>query len=654
MTGLAQLLSSPLAHAAGWTLLHFLWEGLLLGLLAWGALALLQRRSPEVRYGVGLAFLGAMALVPVLTFLLLAPSGTATSAAPVAALSASPLPAALPWTLRLKLLLDPALPVILGVWSAGVILLSLRFAGGLLVLRRLTTDGVEPAPSEWHLVVARLGREMGLRRAVRLLRSLRAEAPMVIGWIRPVILIPAAAFAGLSSAQIEAILAHELAHIRRLDFLVNLLQSALETVLFFHPAVWWLSSRVRAERELCCDDAAVACCGDRAAYARALATLEGLRQPVPAELQLGADGGSLMSRIRRLLQPQLPPNPRFRSAAFALAAAGLLAGTVAQQPAPKAPQGDHDITITREGDVSLDPGAAQPVRVGKEGHYRLRETVGGVTRSYDVTAQGAVYKVNGVATPMDDAGRAWLKGALDRERQAQSAAREARAEARRAEQEARRAEVENRRMEADAQRMAEEARRMRREMPEVRTETRDGRQHIVIRKEGKVVEDHELPNPPEVSMTDEGPGRKHLVIKRDGKVIEDKMIETPEVTTEQKDGKLHITVKKGGKVTEEKVVILPREGEEARGSRRVRVLTGDASETARLRAEVESLKAQLRALQQERDRLETPEAPEPPLPPEPPAAPEAPVAPEAPEAPVAPPAPPTPPTPPAPPAPPAA
>ncbi|HZU53813.1 MAG TPA: M56 family metallopeptidase, partial [Holophagaceae bacterium] len=304
MKALANLLSDPLARTAAWTLLHFLWEGLLIGLLAWGALALMQRRSPEARYAAGLVFLAAMALAPLITFLILMP-GAGASAPPAAALvPAGPLS----WSSRLKDWLDPSLPVVLAIWCVGVALLSARFAGSLLYLQRLTSVGVEPAPGEWHLVLARISRDMGLRRAVRLLRSFRVEAPMVVGWLRPVILIPAAAFAGLSPAQVEAVLAHEMAHIRRLDFLVNLVQSGMETLLFFHPAVWWLSSRLRGERELCCDDTAVALCGDRTAYARALATLEGLRENAPADLRVGANGGSLMNRIRRLLQPQLAPN----------------------------------------------------------------------------------------------------------------------------------------------------------------------------------------------------------------------------------------------------------------------------------------------------------------------------------------------------------
>jgi len=635
---------NPILHTLGWTLLHFLWEGLVLGLLAWGALALMQRRSPEARYGTALAFFGLMALAPAATFLLLMPHAPQAAATVVAGGPGGSAP--LHWLPRLKQWLDPGLPTVLLVWIAGVALLSFRFAGSLFYLQRLTAVGIEPAPAEWHLVVARLSREMGLRRAVRLLRSLRVEAPMVVGWIRPVILVPAAAFTGLSPAQIEAVLAHEMAHIRRCDFLVNLVQSIVETLLFFHPAVWWLSSRLRAERELCCDDTAVAFCGDRAVYARALATLEGLRQPAPAELRLGADGGSLMTRIRRLLQPQLAPNPRFRSAALALAAAGILAGAAIQQPTPKPEPGQEKkesrtVTLTRQGDVKVDPGASQPVTVGKDGHFKLSETHGAVTRSYEVTAKdGAVYKVNGVQTPMDDAGRAWLKASLDRNRRERSAAR----------REAEQARIEARAARQEADDAAREADEIRVEVPDVRTEVRDGKQHIIVRRHGQIESDSEIPNPPEVTMTDEGPGQKNLVIKRDGKVVEDKVIEIPEVTTDEKDGKMHIVVKKGGKVTEDRTIVLPKDGDfvfdggpdtqvwredDGKGGhpKRFRVVKpGREAEAERLRARIRALQDRLDALQNETGAVPPPPPPEPP-----------PVPPTAPEAPTPPPPPPPPP-----------
>ena len=167
-------------------------------------------------------------------------------------------------------------------------------------VQRLKSHRTTAVSARWQHTAQTLARQLHIRRPVRLLESASVAVPTVIGWLRPVVLMPASALAGLSPEQLQAILAHELAHIRRHDYLVNLLQTLVETLLFYHPAVWWLSRRIRAEREHCCDDLAVSLCGDPYTYARALADLEGLRAPsVP--LALAATGGSLLGRVRRLV-----------------------------------------------------------------------------------------------------------------------------------------------------------------------------------------------------------------------------------------------------------------------------------------------------------------------------------------------------------------
>jgi hypothetical protein len=146
------------------------------------------------------------------------------------------------------------------------------------------------------------GRSLHIRRSVELFESAITRVPVVVGHFRPAILLPVSALTGLTADQLEAILAHELAHIRRYDYLVNLLQTLMETLLFYHPAVWWISRKIRIERENCCDDLAVAVCGNRLTYAQALLTMETLRQP-QLKFALAASGGSLLDRIRRLIDP---------------------------------------------------------------------------------------------------------------------------------------------------------------------------------------------------------------------------------------------------------------------------------------------------------------------------------------------------------------
>ncbi len=145
-----------------------------------------------------------------------------------------------------------------------------------------------------------LRRRLLISRPIRLLKSALVEVPTVVGWLRPVILLPASSLAGLTPGQLDAILVHELAHVRRFDYLVNIFQCLIETVMFYHPVIWWISRCIRDEREHCCDDLVVKVCGNRVAYARALATLEGLRVEMP-QLAFAASGGSLLNRVRRLL-----------------------------------------------------------------------------------------------------------------------------------------------------------------------------------------------------------------------------------------------------------------------------------------------------------------------------------------------------------------
>jgi uncharacterized protein (TIGR03435 family) len=191
------------------------------------------------------------------------------------------------------------------VWLAGAMALWVRLAGGWLFAARMRSTQIRRAPPEWMEVFGKLGAQIGLSHPVRLLVSALVDVPTVVGWLRPMVLVPVGALAGMPTEHLEALLLHELAHIRRRDYLVNIMQSIAESLLFYHPAVWWVSRHIRAERELCCDDLAVSVTGDAFTYARALAQLESYR---PANLQpaMAANGGSLRNRIARLLGKPRP------------------------------------------------------------------------------------------------------------------------------------------------------------------------------------------------------------------------------------------------------------------------------------------------------------------------------------------------------------
>ena len=314
MNLLSSLADAPTLDALASALLHFCWQGTALALVLamwfkWG------RPASRTRYIAGVMTLAGMLVAPLATFGWIARTqpvqstevapdartlpvqgGAVTDAArtEVAPEPLSGLSSSAPFGR-----MTPAVQsAVLVIWFAGVVALSVRLLGGWVVARRLATDAVRPASAELLTLARQVAGRMALDRIVTVLESSRVRVPVIVGWLKPVVLFPAATLSSLSPSQIEAILAHELAHIRRHDYLVNLLQSAVETLLFYHPAVWWVSRQVRAEREHCCDDVAVAMC-DRLVYVSALSDLA--RMSTAHGAALAATDGSLLRRVRRLL-----------------------------------------------------------------------------------------------------------------------------------------------------------------------------------------------------------------------------------------------------------------------------------------------------------------------------------------------------------------
>jgi beta-lactamase regulating signal transducer with metallopeptidase domain len=198
------------------------------------------------------------------------------------------------------------MPVVVACWMLGVLACSARLCGGWLTVRRLTTMGLHTVPTEWAARFEALCERLAIHWPVRVCISSRVDVPLVIGWLRPIVLVPIGAMTGLPPEYVEVLLTHELAHVRRRDYLVNLLQRSAEAMLFYHPAIWWVSEQIRIEREACCDDIVVAMHGDALMYARALTTLEAMRSAGP-QLQVAANGPSLLHRIRRLLGERISP-----------------------------------------------------------------------------------------------------------------------------------------------------------------------------------------------------------------------------------------------------------------------------------------------------------------------------------------------------------
>lgn len=334
--------SSPLLQAMGWTLLHSLWQGALLALLAEAALWLGRRGSAELRYAIAFATLGLLVLAFAGTLVWILAGGDSLSTAdPVLIAPMGEGGRIGGWMFRLHGIFGLWIPWLFLAWFLGFSLRLVQVGQAVTWLYGPCLGSLQPPPAEWLVRFEALRVRAHVRIPVRLGLSDRVDSLVVLGWLKPVVLVPAAALLALPPEALEALLAHELAHVRRGDFLANLVQTLAEALLFYHPAVWWLSRRIRQEREHCCDDAAVRTCGDPILYASALLGLEELRSHsnlIP-DLAPAASGGKLMSRIQRILRPRFTSTPIPPLAALLpalLLAAGLGLSTLSATDTPKA------------------------------------------------------------------------------------------------------------------------------------------------------------------------------------------------------------------------------------------------------------------------------------------------------------------------------
>lgn len=330
MKALESLLPAPVAEAIGGTLMHALWMLAALALLLMMVLVIVPRNAARLRYWLGVGTMAMMLLLPIATFAYLyEPASPVTAqtisavqparfSQPAKATALRPLPV-MPVHITPKnghgLMEDVSAffqsnaYIFAGIWIAGALFFAMRFAGGYWYVRRLTRKGTSLVDSDLQTRFTALLQRMKIKRAVALLESSLIDTPMVIGVLKPVVLLPVGLMSGLSMEQVECILVHELAHVRRWDFLVNILQSIAEIMLFFHPATWWVSRMIRDERENCCDELVLRLQHNKVQYARALLSLETLRMRQP-NLAMGSNGGALARRIRRITGGISPREPR--------------------------------------------------------------------------------------------------------------------------------------------------------------------------------------------------------------------------------------------------------------------------------------------------------------------------------------------------------
>lgn len=331
-------LSGPVANALGWTLLHALWQVFALVLPAALLLHVLRNQSSALRYRISVLTLLTQLLLSVATFIWFyqptahssvhAFQASALNLGKTAPIDWQSVTHTLPWHQQLQQFLEAHLSQFVLLYLIGVALFGTRLAGGWVYLQRLSQTATQPTAAVWAQLTAKLRLALAIRAGIQIRESVQIATPMVIGVLKPMLLVPVGLATHLSVRELEAVLAHELAHVKRHDYLVNLLQSITEVLYFFHPALWWLSARVREEREHCCDDLAVQVCGgDGRVLAQALARVEELRlvqtdQTPALAIGFASQRQHLLHRVRRMLG--VPTRPFVSNSSLA----GLMLATV--------------------------------------------------------------------------------------------------------------------------------------------------------------------------------------------------------------------------------------------------------------------------------------------------------------------------------------
>ncbi len=420
---MSDLASIPLLQAVGWALLHSLWQGALLAMLATVALWLTRHRSAEVRYAIASGFLGLIMLAFMGTLVWISASGDLLPVAETVLIAPVGEGQGFGgWIPQLHALIGPWIPWLFSVWVLGFSFRLLQMGRAVAWLYGPCLGSFQPPPAEWLARFEAQRIHSRVRVSVRLGLSDRVDSLVVLGWLKPVVLIPAAAMLALAPEALEALLAHELTHVRRGDFLANVLQTIAEALLFYHPAVWWLSRRIRQEREHCCDDAAVSACGDPILYASALAGLEELRTQsilIP-DLAPAASGGQLMFRIQRLLRPRIThdaPSPlaAVLPAFLLLAALGAASLSATASDAPKpVPKSESVASDPVDMDFSKIHIKHQPDAPAYPADAKAQRIQGTVVVALTIDVEGKVTEAKAISGPPElhacavDYAKSWI------------------------------------------------------------------------------------------------------------------------------------------------------------------------------------------------------------------------------------------------------
>nr|WP_299422358.1 M56 family metallopeptidase [uncultured Emticicia sp.] len=308
MKKLIDIINYNTSSALGWTLIHSIWQGFAI-LLVFGILYYVFKLS-VTRYRLGIGALTLQFVAAIATFLMIyQPDSISTTLQSNQVFGNFLLnnpnliftPKRLTFFQQIEFFLQNNLDVFVMIWLVGTTLLLLRLVVGFTHIQSLKVQKVHPISTDIQVLMNSLLEKTQMPASIKLLESALAIIPMTIGWIKPVVLLPVGIASGLTSKQLEAILAHELAHIKRYDYLVNIFQNFVEILFFFHPVTWFISGKVRDERENCCDDFAVEICGDSLVLAKALTQVASYQQQPRLAMAFGAKRQTFMDRIKRII-----------------------------------------------------------------------------------------------------------------------------------------------------------------------------------------------------------------------------------------------------------------------------------------------------------------------------------------------------------------
>lgn len=300
-------LNSPLIYSIALTLIHFLWQGVLVALVLKTALVFTPNQKSQLRYAFSSAAMILNLLFPLVTFFIIFKPDYLQL---TQHLSQSPITG-----FELTQMISQQgewysnvvdyLPYLTITWLSVISVLSLKLMFELYSVNQLPKQDTLTPDEDLFTRFQGLSHQIGIKNVPSLMLSLNTTVPMAIGWIKPIVLIPVTMLTGLTPTQLDMLMLHELAHIRRYDYVVNFIQSIVEIILFFHPCVLWVSNQMRNEREYCSDDIAVKHCGNPIAYAHTLADTASLcnkhRNHSIPNMAMAASGGDLTQRVLRLV-----------------------------------------------------------------------------------------------------------------------------------------------------------------------------------------------------------------------------------------------------------------------------------------------------------------------------------------------------------------